>query len=264
MGFIKRMFNGKEGQASGTKSTKMSDLELLVKSMIRKATKIQVIEADSKLERSQLISHFGGYPYFEEGEKWPVTKSGKHLEFIFQVFNDPELELPNDIRLIQFYYDWNEFPWDTESDGWLVKIYKELHPEKKLSILKPQLDVEFTTFCEIDFIPIESLPDWEGLETHNAEAADLSYTLNRAEPWESYEQVAAKLIGEKDYQSQLGGYPQWVQGDDTPKDKDGNPMKLLFQIETDEEIDLMWGPDGTVYVFYDPEQEKVEFIIQCG
>lgn len=254
MGYLKKLF--------GNKNADLINLEIQIKKLVRSATKIQLEESSKPIGTSQLKSHFGGLPYFEQGETWPVTKTGKHLEFIFQIFNQPGLPLPKEIELIQFYYNWDEFPWDTKDDGWLVKIYKELNYEKRLIILKPKLKTEFTSYCEIDFIPFESLPDWDGIHTYIEDESSLSCLPNEDEPWESYEQIVTELIGEPKYQSQLGGYAQWVQGEDTPKDQNGNPMKLLFQIDSEEGADLEWGSCGVIYVFYDESQGRIEFTMQ--
>ena len=130
MSFWKKIFGRNESQGESSEAAShfdkyraeldklglktMEDLEQLVKPLIRKITKIEVKPASRPPENSQSISHFGGQPYFEEGEKWPQSKSGKSLDFIFQIYNDERIELAADIKLIQFYYDWEEFPWDTE------------------------------------------------------------------------------------------------------------------------------------------------------
>ena len=239
-----------------------SDLETLVKPLIKQTTKLEISPASRPPENSQMNSHFGGNPYFEKGEKWPVTKKGKHLDFIFQVFNKLESQLPDNIELIQFYYDWDEFPWDTSDDGWLVKIYKNIEPKNIEFINKPS-DLEKSKYCEITFKPSSSLPDWEGIDLHCYNATKLSCVLNEDEPWDNYRQIVKKLIEKQDYQSQLGGYPKWVQGESTPKNRNGEPMELLFQIDSEENADLMWGDSGLIYVFYDKKSEKIEFSLQC-
>ena len=40
-------------------------------------------------------------------------------------------------------------------------------------------------------------------------------------------------------------------------------MKLLFQIDSEDNAGLMWGDVGLIYVFYDNETQKIEFILQC-
>ncbi|AFM04724.1 hypothetical protein Fleli_2352 [Bernardetia litoralis DSM 6794] len=275
MNFWKKIFSGKEDKPK-TEShfdkyrnelneldlKTISDLENLVKPIIRTATKIEVLKASRPPESSQLISHFGGQPYFEKGELWPTSKKGKNLEFIFQVFNSNDLQLPKSIELIQFYYDWDEFPWDTSNNGWLVKIYKKIEKENIAFIDKPS-ELERSKYCEIKFSSTKSLPDWEGIDLHCYNASKLSCVLDEDEPWGNYDQIVTKLIGEQDYQSQLGGYPKWVQGESTPKDIEGNSMKLLFQIDSEDNAGLMWGDVGLIYVFYDEKSEKTEFTLQC-
>ncbi|TNH02479.1 DUF1963 domain-containing protein [Testudinibacter sp. TR-2022] len=240
----------------------ISDLENLVKLIIRTATKLAVLPPSTPPENTQLISQFGGQPYFKKGEQWPKSNNGKNLEFIFQIFNNEHLQLPQGIALIQFYYDWEELPWDTEDDGWLVKIYKTIEKENIEFIDKPN-ELGKSKYCEISFSPTKSLPDWEGIDLHCHSAAKLSCVLNEDEPWDSYEQIVTKLIGQQSYQSQLGGYPMWVQGESTPEDAEGNPMRLLFQIDSEDNAGLMWGDVGLIYVFYDEKSERIEFTLQC-
>jgi uncharacterized protein YwqG len=240
----------------------IEDLEKLVLPIIRPATKVVVKESSEPPKNTQLFSHFGGQPYFEEGEEWIKSKNGKYMQFIFQIFNTNDIELPKNIKLVQFFYDWEEFAWDTDNDGWYVKIYKELNTDKVITIEKPD-ELDSTKYCEVEFQAVKSLPDWEGLELYEPNASDLSCVLNEEEPWESYEQTVEKLIGEQDYQSQLGGYPKWVQGESTPKNQNGENIKLLFQIDSEENAELMWGDVGLIYVFYDEGTNQIEFTLQC-
>lgn len=234
----------------------------LVKPIIRNATKIEVQLSNEKPKNTHSLSHFGGNPYFDKEEIWPENKTGKPLSFIFQIFNNPDINLPEEIKLIQFYYDWDEFPWDTDNDGWLVKIYNEVDFENSKIIEFPQ-EIEKTKYCEIKYKDIKSLPDWEGLDVYLNEALNLSCEMNIDEPWEPYQAVVEKLIGEQDYRSQLGGYPQWVQGESTPTDINGKSLSLLFQIDSEENAGIMWGDVGLIYIFYDNKTGKVEFTLQC-
>ena len=240
----------------------IADLENLVIPLMRQTTKLDIQPASRPPENAQLESHFGGHPYFEKGEEWPKGKNGKHLDFIFQVFNSNELELPKNIELVQFFYDWEEFAWDTGDDGWLVKIYRKVNKHIVEFIAKP-IALDKSKFCKLEFKRTKTLPDWEGIDLFGNEASKLSCILNEDEPWNAYDQIVYKLIGEQDYQSQLGGYPRWVQGESTPKYNEGNPMKLLFQIDSEDNAGLMWGDVGLIYVFYDEKSERIEFTLQC-
>ena len=118
-------------------------------------------------------------------------------------------------------------------------------------------------YCEITYKQSYSLPDWEGIDTHSENASKLSCILDEDEPWEQYQNVVNKLIGEKDLQSQLGGYPKWIQGEETPHENNGEKIKFLFQIDSEDNADLMWGDVGLIYVFYDEKKEHIEFKLQC-
>lgn len=269
MSFWKKIFNKNKIDKTqrkleniGHSNTNLEPLINMVKPIIRSSTKIELESSNENPENTYLLSHFGGNPYFNKNETWPENKSCKPLSFVFQVFNNPDINLPEEIKLIQFYYDWEEFPWDTDNDGWLVKIYHELDIENSKKVDIPT-DVEQVNYCEIKFKDIMSLPDWEGLDTYLNEALNLSCKMNTDEPWEPYEAVVKKLIGEQDYRSQFGGYPQWVQGESTPTDNNGKKLRLLFQIDSEENAGIMWGDVGLIYVFYDNETGKVEFTLQC-
>ena len=58
----------------------IEDLEALVNPIIRTTTKIEVQKASRLPDNAQILSHFGGQPYFEQGDKWPTTKTGKPLK----------------------------------------------------------------------------------------------------------------------------------------------------------------------------------------
>ena len=248
--------------SSKTSGLSLAHLEQLLKPMILPATRLQLQVSTPSPEDGSFTSHFGGRPYFEKGEAWPQAKNGRHLQFIFQVFNEPGLELPAPIQLIQFYYDFEGEPWQTESDGWLVKIYETVDHEHQEIVAFPGT-LEELPYCEITFLKVQSLPSWEGIDGYSKEASDLACVLNAKEPWQVYDHAIEKLIGKQDYQSQLAGYPMWLQGDETPKNSSGEDMKLLFQIDSVEEAGLIWGDAGLIYVFYDTASQQLEFVLQC-
>ncbi len=254
--------NTKKDLAKLGLSTK-ADLIGLLKPLIRPCTAINVQTASSPPENSQLRSHFGGQPYFEKGSEWPKTKSGNHLDFVCQIFNKEDFELPNSIQLIQFFYNWEDSPWETANEGWVLKIHKKLNHQDLITIAPPS-KLEKQKYCEIEFQPNNSLPDFESLSTYNANAEKLCQLLDWDNEWEYYDQINRELLGEDtETDSRLGGYPNWVQGEEIPLDSKGNPTKFLFQIDSEDNADIMWGDVGIVYFFYDEVSEKIEFILQC-
>jgi len=141
--------------------------------------------------------------------------------------------------------------------GFEVIAFDRYNPNYNLGWL------EKSKYCEIYFKPVKSLPDWEGIELYCNNASKLSCVLDPDKPWRIYQQIVTKIIGEQDFQSQLGGYPKWLQGETTPKNNEEKPMNLLFQIDSEQNAELMWGDFGLIYVFYDEETEKIVFDFQC-
>jgi uncharacterized protein YwqG len=238
------------------------DLENLLKPLIKEATKITLNESKEIPGNSHLISQFCGQPYFEKGEKWPKARGSSRnnhdLEFIFQIYNDNNIVLPENVKLIQFYYDFKgEDSYDTKDGGWLVKIYECINPENYLFIKKPIDNI--VNYCEIKYEQIKSLPDWEGIDTYCPNSSNLSYVLDKNEPWKNYYEIAEKLIGEQNLGSQLGGYPSWIQGDQSP---DNNDFILLFQLDSEGKAGLMWVDCGMVYVFYNVKTNEIKYIMQ--
>ncbi len=105
MSFLRKIFSKIKVEKLQEEQTikNKSDINLdplidLVKPIIRKATQIEVQSSNEKPKNSHLLSHFGGNPYFKEEEIWPENKSGKPLSFIFQLFNNPDINLPKEIN----------------------------------------------------------------------------------------------------------------------------------------------------------------------
>ncbi len=251
-----------EKKIASDNTADLEELENMVRPLMRNATKIIVASPSKPVSDSNMKSQFGGMPYFESSEVWPKSKEGNHLNFIFQLFNGPDIELPENIKLVQFFYDLDEMPWSSDDDGWLVKIYETLDNSKVLIIDKPS-ELPKSKYCEISLESVKSLPDWEGLEVFNENVSELASKIDEDKSWEIYDELVYKLTGQDDYQSQLGGYPRWVQGEGTPQNKDGEDFRLLFQIDSEENAGLMWGDSGLIYVFYDEKSKDISLELQC-
>lgn len=231
-----------------------------LKLLAEPAIQIIVEEPTPEQKGSQLQSHFGGIPYFERGEKWPRANNGEPLDFVFQYFFDKNTDNHN-IKLVQLYYSFKLSPWFSGSEGWLVKTYKQIDRNKMVQISCPN-DDNRVSHCNITTKAISTLPDWEGTILWCNNLADLSEQIDPERPWQNYMKAAAQVVGNTDYRCQIGGYPQWVQGNDTPLCKNGNPMKLLFQLDSDDNAGIMWGDMGLLYIFYNPNTLEMSLILQ--
>ncbi len=235
----------------------------LVTSLIKEASKVTLRASSSIPEDSHLISQFGGQPYFEKGETWPKAKddSGNYcdLEFVFQIYNDGKNSLPEHIKLVQFYYDFESWPWNTDEDGWLVKIYENINLENYQYIEKPKHH-DNVNYCELSFEQIKTLPHWDSLDDYCEHARSLSYVLDKDWPWYAYQEVAKELVGEQGFQTQIGGYPHWIQNSGNPSTE---KFSFLFQVDSEDEAGLRWGDCGLLYIFYNAETKQCTFNLQC-
>jgi uncharacterized protein YwqG len=231
---------------------KSVDLQDPARLLLKDATKLIIKEPSPMPEGTHLKSHFLGQPYFEKGEKWPVAKNRKKLVFVFQIFNDGNVVLPENIKLIQFYCDLDsdDFPFDTDGGGWLVKIYENLHTENAVVIKKPAgRDTGY--YCEIAYESIKTIPDDNDIDDY-CKALNISYVLDKDTSWDD-------LAVEQEFCSQLGGYPRWIQDSEM---KVNDTMTLLFQLDSEENAGLSWVDVGMVYAFYDSESRDVKIILQ--
>ncbi len=240
----------------------MTQIEEKTNSLLKDSFKLIVEKPSRPLDDSQLISHFGGMPYFEKEEEWPTGENGQPLDFIFQIYNENSF-FSKEIKLIQFYYDWEEMPWDNEDKGWLVKVYKVINSDNKVIIERPS-ELDRAKFCLVKFAPEKSLPDWESLYGIDKALSNLSQQIDTDEPWGAYSKIKEKMLGrEEDYYSWIGGYPHWLQGESVPLSSNGKRMSFLMQIDSEENADIFWSDQGLVYLFFNPDNiEEVGFTLQ--
>lgn len=236
--------------------TTRKELRRLVRKLVRKCTVIKVRRSSRPPKETRFISHFGGQPYFEEGEAWPLGKnSGQPLEGVIQIVNEGNMHLPDDVGVLQFFWD-NHWVENHE-----IKIYPRIDRDRAVLVPKPPSSAK-TRFCRLDFEPSKSLPGWESLRDVSEDAMNLSCALNDDEPWEPYRSVTEQLLGEQDYRSQIGGYPRWIQGRDTPSTGYDREMRLLLQFDSERYAHLNWVDSGLIYIFTNPEDSgELEFVM---
>ena len=255
-----------ERKGSPLEAEAIEEIKTLMKPLLKKAAKMTLKRIGKIPDGTELQSHFGGQPYFEKGEQWPQAKNGNNLVFVFQSFNDGNMGLSENIKLIQFYYDFDDLtPWKTDDDGYLVKVYETLHKENMIIIKKPpeyftryynkpdeKEDCNWIPYCEIEFKPILTLPTDEFVD---------EYSNKKFSTLENYNEIAQDLIGYDfyDYFSQLGGYPQWIQGGIELQDG----FDFLFQIDSEDEAGIMWSDCGMVHVFYNSKTKQFIFEKEC-
>jgi len=204
----------------------------------------------------------GGDPYFEAGETWPRSASGRPMEFICQIFNEASIELPDSIQLLQLFYDMEELPWENEQDGWMVKLYPTLKRNQMITITPPT-ELEPIQYIPIRYESIKDAPDWDALKRFCPEILKtITEQYMGMDEWEFYHKSLASILKNDFNASKLSGYANWHQHDDHPLNHDDNPLELLLQLNSEEHPDLMWGYTGKLYLFFDPGLYEARMIIQ--
>ncbi len=245
------------------------DIARLITPLIQAASAVELRRVASA--EHGVGSRFGGRPYAEAGESWPICGTcARPLSFICQIHMSDCTHRPiPGIGLFTFFYCWECFP---QEDGgelagqWLVRCYTDPQHRKATLIEPPQPGEPVqTTPCAITMQATRSLPDWDGIAVWCPEAADLSAQANPDESWQPYLSTAEQLVGEADYASMVGGYPHWVQSDATPTcPRCGQRMKLLAQIDSERAAGITWGDSGLVYLFVCPNHlSQMRFETQC-
>jgi len=229
-------------------------------------------------------SKLGGLPDLPPGLAWPTWKTG-YLTFVAQV-NLAELpgsELLPNVGMLSFFYDPDQSAWGFDpqhKEGFRLWYFPEV------SQLIRTAESEPSTFpcAQLSFEPFLSLPDPSAKS-----ARDL---LLERKDREQYRNFLGKRAGPAP-QHQVHGWPHIIQdemelecqlvtnglylgdlsGYEDPRRKELEPgaddWTLLFQIDSDDNAQMMWGDGGMLYVWIRRQDlaaqnfEKAWTILQC-
>lgn len=210
-----------------------------------------------------IASKFGGVPYIQQGEDWPVcTGCQAPLSFICQMdLKETALRIRTGTGFFTLFYCWECAPWgavDEEPGRWILRLYPGADPAL-MARVRPPDTVTVTRPCGIRVVIAASYPSWVTLLKIRPDAEHLFAQEQEAVLADIYEDEVEQLVGEQDYYSRVGGYPEWIQDDETPEG-----MILLAQIESEEDADISWGDAGCAYLFLSPDaSHTTRLIVQC-
>lgn len=198
-------------------------------------------------------SKFGGYPDLPSGSDHP----GEKLTFLAQFrlsdfagFESVEA-LPKE-GVLSFFYDLDEQPWGDADERHLWRI----------------LYTEATTLERIrvgEALKERAITFEEGYGQNNHDLFDLM---------SEDEYAAFEELFDEDEAHAIGGHPDEVQHDvfeeieETHGERFSDPF-LLFQMDSSEELDIMFGDAGILYFLIPTEAlrakrfEEAEIIMQC-
>ena len=209
-------------------------------------------------------SKIGGKPYFPIHETYPADLEGNQLLFLAQINFDETPSLPPfpDSGILQFYISDDPFyglkiddPF--YQDGFRVVFHDQIHYQED------QLTTDFSFLRNFMPDPIDtqkSYPLKFQLEEEFVPTMDYHFDQllgqdffyqfgeKEWELWSEYNQHI-RSAGHK-----LGGYAHFTQED--PRYMLTEPLRLLFQLDTDQRIKCNWGDQGIANFFIDPENLK--------
>lgn len=294
MEFFRKLFGIKNKKEKAQLEKEFNELISSLKSKVSGLVKpaVHVIKVDSKTN-----SKFGGKPIVDRIDfEWPYI-GDRPLTFLLQ-FDLTELSTHlqydwlNNSGSVLIFYDLKEMPWGYDP--------KDRGKWKVIFQANPKVEVEFPRKLDknlilkerhFDFKKVNLLPSFEDkcITSLNLtdEETDLYIELN-----EHYEEYAPYRESPA---HQIGGFASPVQGDDMQFEAkqasngvymgDGNGFKnateadfqlakdewqLLFQFDSDDYLDVMWGDAGILYFWVENSKSKhndfsnVWAVLQCS
>jgi uncharacterized protein YwqG len=228
-----------------TKNQSSAEQDLLERiAPFKKTAWLPVVE---KKAGTVFNSKFSGIPLLAENEPWPCCGSCHKEMQLFVQLNSAEL--PADAQatfgggILQVFYCTNDVQaceseceaYSPFSKSTLLRIINPENVQAKALTVSPVIDA-FKEKVIVDWQATDDYPNYEELD-------DLGIEINDAESEILYEHGFPKA-GDK-----LLGWPDWVQGIEYPECPDcGDVMKLIFQIDSEDNLDYMFGDVGCAHV----------------
>jgi hypothetical protein len=221
-------------------------------------------------------SRYFGRPWLNEDHDWP-ERDGRLMNFVMQmdVSSMPGEPLGADGLLVFFHAtdDYNEdigeiFIVDTSMPGGLREAPEGIHVNPALKI------VDWRTMPDV--LWGDDTFDLEGAEAFEAFSDYFGDTIGEyigvdGKTYEEHEGVKLGIIPalhtfECD---KVGGQPRWEQGNDTPDDDEGNPMRYILQVGDEgvvgdyDKDSIEWPTIGRGQIFFSEETGTFKYVWAC-
>jgi len=204
-------------------------------------------------------SKLGGLPYMPKGSEYPTDSKGNPLFLLAQInfAQVPELEgLPQE-GILQFYIaDGDNYGLDfdnpTQQDRFRVLYFPNV------SKSEADLVTDFSFLPQPKFFPLLNgsscaLEFAENAMPVNIEDFQFDTFMGEnffAQFGEKEEEIIREYLDEfKADGHRIGGYAYFTQEDPRQYFAGGEEYRLLLQIDTDSNIDLIWGDNGVGHFF---------------
>jgi uncharacterized protein YwqG len=222
-------------------------------------TKQTFIRATAQKSRSTKLweSKVGGQPYLPKGVSWPTAPDGREL-FLLAQLNFAEMPaLPPfpSTGIVQFYINDDDLYGMDFDEGENQDSFRVLY-HAQVTRDEAALQTKFPMLRDYDDLlphhPDESYPLTFALAEEVVAITDYQFDQHfGADFFRQFGEKEWDIMDEfgKSVRPQghkIGGYAYFTQDD--PRRRE-DPMLLLFQLDSDELMDLMWGDMGVGHFF---------------
>ncbi len=217
----------------------------------------------SKEKTDITSSKVGGNPYFLKNDQYPFNEEGNPLHLLAQINFSEVVKFSDDFPnsgILQFFIDGYDdvlgmnFDDQTKQNGFRVIYHEEIEEEES----KRMQDFSFLEDDEEE-IYLPFLPNKEYKMCFEKDEAPVSISDFRIEQENIEFDEALYEAYEETYPSQghkIGGYPFFTQNDPRESETLRDKLLLLFQLDSDENNDIMWGDMGVGNFFISKEDLK--------
>ncbi|MBC7631104.1 YwqG family protein [Aeromicrobium sp.] len=247
------------------------------------------------------VARLGGLPYLPESEDWPTWPGHGPLSYVGEIAcelvaaNFPlDVDLPSSGRLLFFYFDGSYDNFATTVGTWDASTLmgaRALHVSDDDLASQRSTPLGVTTYIErhFDGRPIMTAPGWEHDDLRAAfKAPGQDHRSFMDHPVNADDFVEALHERHTGTLHQIGGYAEPVQGPvehevalaaldnqvphgDPRLDEEARHWELVLQVDSDDDLGMMWGDEGVLYWMTRVDQspsgflaERMSFTWQCG
>lgn len=231
-------------------------------------------------ESPLILSKFSGTPWLPSGEEWPRCRNcGEPIAMFLQLDLDElpeELGQPFGSGLIQFFYCINlKSGCEQTSDSWspfskahLIRIVQPDRPGR--TDLTPLFESTLPSRTITGWDRFDDKPGFEeyeenGLTIEHEQGSDDTQHLKVDCPELGLSEISLAPLPSDDDPfdrcspgDKLAGWPHWIQSPEYPDCPEcGLRMQLLFQIDSGQNLDYMFGDTGCGHITQCPSHPNV-------
>jgi uncharacterized protein YwqG len=224
--------------------------------LLTKKTFVRALAQDAQ-KTSPWKSKVGGQPYLHKASTWPCAPDGRPLFFLAQInFAEmPALAPFPEKGIVQFYINDDDLYGMDFDDGENPDTFRVLFFPEVLTEMSALQGNSMPMGADEDLLPHHPEESYPLIFEMGEEIAPIT-------DYRFYQQMGSdffRQFGEQEWDvmaayeksvraqgHKIGGYAYFTQ-DDPRKPED--PMLLLFQLDSDERMDLMWGDMGVGHFF---------------